>query len=147
MIGRYDARPHASAIAAAVRGSGDRVMDRREFISGLTIGLLAAPIAGDAQEAGKIPRVGFLGPRTRADARPFSDAFLRGLRDLGWVDGKNIAIEYRFAEGRLDRLPDLAAELVRLKVDLILAGSTPPARRPRMRRERFLSSWRLALIL
>jgi putative ABC transport system substrate-binding protein len=102
-------------------------MERRAFLGVIAGGILAAPIAGDAQEAGKIPRVGFLGPRTRADARPFSDAFLRGLRDLGWVDGKNIAIEYRFAEGRLDRLPDLAAELVRLKVDVILAGSTPPA--------------------
>ena len=60
-------------------------------------------------------------------ARPFVDAFLQGLRELGWMEGQNIAIEYRFAEGRLDRLPDLAAELVRLKVDVILAASSPPA--------------------
>jgi ABC-type uncharacterized transport system substrate-binding protein len=93
----------------------------------LSLALLAAPLGGDAQEPGKLPRVGFLGPRSHSDGAPFRDAFLQGLRELGWVDGKNIAIEYRFAEGRLDRLPDLAAELVRLEVDVILATSTPPA--------------------
>jgi len=93
----------------------------------VALGVLTAPPGGDAQESGKIPRVGFLGPRSRADGAPFLDAFLQGLRELGWVEGQNIAIEYRFAEGRLDRLPDLAAEMVRLKVDVILAASTPPA--------------------
>jgi putative ABC transport system substrate-binding protein len=88
---------------------------------------LAAPLAAEAQQPGKVPRVGFLGPRSRLDGAPFVNAFLQGLRELGWVEGQNIAIEYRFAEGRLDRLPDLAAELVRLNVDVILAGSTPPA--------------------
>jgi putative ABC transport system substrate-binding protein len=86
--------------------------------------LLAAPLAAEAQEAGKGPRVGFLGPRTRADAAPYLDAFLIGLREIGWVEGKNIFIEYRWAEGRPERLPDLAAELVRLKVDVTLAGPT-----------------------
>src|SRR5262249_714287 len=93
----------------------------------VALGILASPFAAGAQKPGKIPRVGNLGPRSRSDAAPFVDACLQGMRELGWVDGKNIAIEYRFADGRLDRLPDLAAELVRLKVDLILAGSTAPA--------------------
>jgi putative ABC transport system substrate-binding protein len=71
--------------------------------------------------------VGILGPRNLSDGAGFFDAFRQGLRELGWVEGQNIAIEYRLAEGRLDRLPHLAAELVRLKVDVILATSTPPA--------------------
>jgi putative tryptophan/tyrosine transport system substrate-binding protein len=87
----------------------------------VALGVSAAPFGGDAQESGKVPRVGFLGPRSRSDG-PFVGAFLQGLRELGWVEGQNIAIEYRFAEGRLDRLPDLAAELVRLKVDVILCN-------------------------
>jgi putative ABC transport system substrate-binding protein len=92
----------------------------------IVLGVFSTPSDGDAQQPGKVPRVGFLGPRNRADG-PFVGAFLQGMRELGWVEGQNIAIEYRFAEGRLDRLPDLAAELVRLKVDVILATSTPPA--------------------
>jgi putative ABC transport system substrate-binding protein len=99
-------------------------VDRREFL--VAAAVLAAPLAAEAQ-VGKVPRVGFLGPRSRSDGAPFLDAFLQGLRELGWAEGHNIAIEYRFAEGRLDRLPGLAAELVRLKVDVILATSTPPA--------------------
>jgi putative ABC transport system substrate-binding protein len=93
----------------------------------LIVAVFAAPLVGEAQQPGKVPRVGFLGPRSRSDGAPFLDAFLQGLRALGWVEGQNIAIEYRFAEGRLDRLADLAADLVRLKVDIILAASTPPA--------------------
>jgi putative ABC transport system substrate-binding protein len=80
-----------------------------------------------AQSPEKVPRVGFLGPRTRSNDAGFLDAFLRGLRDLGWVEGKTIVIEYRWAEGKSDRLPDLAAELVRLKVDVILAGNSAVA--------------------
>jgi putative tryptophan/tyrosine transport system substrate-binding protein len=101
-------------------------MKRRAFIASV-VSVLGVPLAGGAQQPGKVPRVGFLGPRSRSDGAPFVDAFLQGLRELGWMEGQNIAIEYRFAEGRLDRLPDLAAELVRLKVDVILAASTPPA--------------------
>jgi putative ABC transport system substrate-binding protein len=90
-------------------------------------GMVAAPLAtAAAQPPEKVPRVGFLGPRTHSDAG-FVDAFLQGLRELGWVEGKTIVIEYRWAEGRSDRLPDLAAELVRLKVDVILAGSNAVA--------------------
>jgi putative ABC transport system substrate-binding protein len=101
-------------------------MKRRAFIASV-VSVLGVPLAGEAQQPGKVPRVGFLGPRSRSDGAPFLDAFLQGLQELGWMEGQNIAIEYRFADGRLDRLPDLATELVRLKVDVILAASTPPA--------------------
>jgi ABC-type uncharacterized transport system substrate-binding protein len=91
----------------------------------LLLAVSLAPAA--AQPLEKVPRVGFLGPRTRSNDAGLVDAFLQGLRDLGWVEGKTIVIEYRWAEGRSDRLPDLAAELVRLKVDVIFAGNTAVA--------------------
>jgi putative tryptophan/tyrosine transport system substrate-binding protein len=71
-----------------------------------------------------VPRIGVLGPRSHADGARYVDAFRRGLRELGWIEGKNVVIEYRWADGRAERLPDLAAELVRLKVDVIFAGAT-----------------------
>jgi putative ABC transport system substrate-binding protein len=87
--------------------------------------LLTTPLA-DAQPVGKTHRIGYLAPGSvTGDPRP-REAFREGLRELGWVEGRNIVIEYRFAEGRLDRLPDLAAELVRLKVDVIAAATAPP---------------------
>ena len=102
-------------------------MDRRQFIIGSTLGLLAAPLAARAQQAGKVPRIGWLGGPTRESAEPFVRVFRRGLKDLGWVEGQNIVVEWRFAGGRAERLPDLVAELVRLQVDLIVVPSTPPA--------------------
>jgi ABC-type uncharacterized transport system substrate-binding protein len=98
-------------------------MERRAFVSGITLGLLAAPLAADAQQAGKVPRIGFLSLPSPSDRPPLLDAFRQTLRELGWVEGQNIAIDYRYAEGRVDRLPDLAAELVRLKVGLIVASA------------------------
>ena len=94
---------------------------RRAFIGTLTGGLLAAPLAAEAQPAKKVWRIGCLwGPTlVRADM----EAFREGLRKLGYVEGRDVAIELRFAEGRVDRLPGLAAELVRLKVDVILTVS------------------------
>ncbi len=76
------------------------------------------------QQTGKVPRIGFLSLTSPSDRRPLLDAFRQGLRDLGWVEGQNIVIDYRYAEGRVDRLPDLAAELVRLEVDLMLSWGT-----------------------
>jgi ABC-type uncharacterized transport system substrate-binding protein len=102
-------------------------MDRRTFLAGTGAVLLAAPRAADAQQAGKVPRIGFLGTRTLSDTSPYLDAFRQGLRELGWVEGQGIVIDDRFAEGRFDRLPDLAAELVRLKVAIIVAAPTPAA--------------------
>ena len=89
----------------------------------LTLSLLAAPLAADAQQAGKVPRIGFLGVTSPSDRPHHVDAFRQRLRELGWVEGQNIVIDYRYAEGRVDRLPDLVAELVRLKVDLIVASA------------------------
>jgi putative ABC transport system substrate-binding protein len=100
-------------------------MDRRTFLAGTGAVLFAAPLAADAQQAGKVPRIGFLRATSPSDSPHLLDAFRQGLRELGWVEGQNIVIDYRFVEGRFDRLPDLAAELVRLKVDIIVASATP----------------------
>src|SRR3989338_6397861 len=91
----------------------------------LTLGamLLALSFPADAQQVGKIARIGFLGNSPTSSPKS-TEAFRQRLRDLGWVEGKNIFIEYRWAQGHLDRLPDLAADLVRLKVDVILAPSS-----------------------
>jgi len=97
---------------------------RREFIA-LVGGAIACPMDVRAQQqAEKVPRIGYLRVTSASDRPPLLDAFRQGLRELGWVEGQNIVIDYRFAEGRLDRLPDLAAELVRLKVDVIVSLGT-----------------------
>src|SRR5262245_56333078 len=89
----------------------------------LILNMLVAPLAAAAQPSATVPRIGWLGGGT-ASIRPYlRDAFRQGLRERGWVEGQNIAIEYRWGEGKVDRLPALAAELVQLKVDVILAGS------------------------
>jgi len=97
-------------------------VDRRAFIAG-TLGLLAAPLAVEAQQPKKVPRIGFL--TLLAGPTPLEEAFLQGLRDLGYIEGQNLMIEYRWAAGKVDRLPALAEELVRLKVDLIVARAAP----------------------
>ena len=102
-------------------------MDRRAFIGTLAGGLLAAPLAVEAQPAGKVQRVGYLVGSSSAGSQATAEAFRQGLRELGWVEGRNIVIEYRFAEGRYDRLPELAADLVRLKVDVIAMGGNAAA--------------------
>src|SRR6266568_481863 len=86
--------------------------------------LLAAPLAAQAQLAEKVSRVGFLFYGASGPS-PELDAFRQGLRDLGYIEGQNIAIEYRFANGQVGRLPELAAELVRLKLDVIVTPGTP----------------------
>jgi ABC-type uncharacterized transport system substrate-binding protein len=88
----------------------------------LIVVVLGAGAAAQAQQTGKIPRIGFLSPFSPSATAVWLQAFRQGLRDLGWVEGKNITIEYRYAEGKSDRLPDLAADLVRLKVDIIVAS-------------------------
>ncbi len=84
------------------------------------VALLLVPLVGAAQETNKSPRIGVL---SSSPADPFVKAFQQGLRELGYVEGRNITVEYRWTEGRFDRLPGLAAELVRLKVDIIVASS------------------------
>jgi ABC-type uncharacterized transport system substrate-binding protein len=96
-------------------------MDRRAFLAG-TAALLAAPLAAEAQPAAKIARIGYLAFNL-ASSPHVHEAFRQGLRDLGYVEGRNVVIEYRHAEGKAERFPTLAAELVSLKVDLIVAGA------------------------
>jgi putative ABC transport system substrate-binding protein len=99
-------------------------MRRREFIAGL--GSAAAwPLEARAQQTGKLPTIGFLGPTTPAAQGQWIAAFLQRLRQLGWIEGRTLAIEYRWAEGRAERIADIATEFVRLKIDVIVTYGTP----------------------
>jgi len=98
-------------------------MRRREFIA-LIGGTIVWPLAALAQKPGKLPTIGFLGATTPSIWSSFVAAFLQRMRELGWIDGYNLAIEYRWAQGREDRYKELAADLVRLKVDVIVTGGT-----------------------
>ena len=102
-------------------------MDRRAFIGGVAGGLIATPLAARAQQVGRIYRIGLLESVPAAQNAANLDALRKGLRDLGYVEGRNLIIEYRSAEGRAERFPDLASELVRLRVDLIVTRGTPAA--------------------
>ena len=99
-------------------------MDRRAFLAAL--GVLAMPFTAEAQAPGKVYRLGYLSGISPTGRGP-AEAFKQGLHDLGWAEGQNIVIDFRSADGRFERLPDLAAELVRLKVDVIVASATPAA--------------------
>ena len=103
------------------------MIDRRRFLLTSLAGALAAPLAAEAQQAGKVPRVGYLSPGTPNSNPHLLEAFRQGLRDLGWLEGQNIMIEYRYAEGRDDRLPALAAELVSQNPEAIVAVPTVSA--------------------
>src|SRR5262249_42021100 len=129
---RQGARPHDPAVAAAARGPGNRIVNRRGFLGAMVGGLFAAPLAADAQQAAKVWRIGYLdpgkapvgwsqhgpGPAGAIVDRPFT----QGMKDLGYVEGRDFVIEYRWAEGHPDRLPELAADLVRARVDIIVTG-------------------------
>jgi putative ABC transport system substrate-binding protein len=106
---------------------GSACLDRRRFISAATLILLAAPLAAQAQQAGKVSRVGFLGNSTAALEANLVGPFREGLRELGYVEGRNILIEYRWADGKYERFPTLIAELAALKVDVIVTAGTPAA--------------------
>ncbi len=86
-------------------------------------------VAAEAQQPGKVPRIGYLTAASPSTNAARTEAFRQGLRELGYVEGKNIVIEWRYAEGKFDRLPALATELVRLKVDVIVSGG-PQSTRP-----------------
>ena len=102
-------------------------MNRRTAIRQLATLILSTASLAEAQQSGKIFRIGYLDGSTAAGSAGLLEAFRQELRKLGWIEGKNIAIEYRFAEQKLERLPELAADLVRLKVDLIVVGGPGPA--------------------
>jgi len=103
-------------------------MDRRTFIGAVAAVLFAAPVAARAQQPGKVYRIGILETIPAAQNAANLDALRKGLRELGYVEGRNLIIEYRSADGRAERFPELASELVRLKVDLIVSRGTPAAR-------------------
>src|SRR5215470_8591724 len=100
-------------------------MRRRDFIKVVAGSVAAWPLAAHAQQPGKVPRIGFLGAASPSTFASRLEPFRLGLSDFGYVEGANIAIEYRWAEGRFERLPELAAELVRSNVDLIVTHTTP----------------------
>jgi putative ABC transport system substrate-binding protein len=97
---------------------------RREFIT-LLGGAAAWPLAARAQQPAKLPTIGFLGQSTRSAASEWVAAFVQRLRELGWIENRTVAIDYRWAEGRDERFADIAAEFVRLKVDVIVTSGTP----------------------
>ena len=102
-------------------------MNRREFITLLGGAAAACPLAARAQQTGKLLTIGFLGGGTPASQRTWAAAFVQRLRELGWSEGRTVAVEYRWGEGRTESYAEIAAEFVRLKVDIVLAAGTEPA--------------------
>jgi ABC-type uncharacterized transport system substrate-binding protein len=90
--------------------------------------LLAIPVIAEAQQPAKIPRIGYLPGNYRADPGPNVEAFRHGLKDLGYIEGQNILLEYRYSDGKNERMPSLVAELVKLKVDVLVSGVGPAIR-------------------
>ena len=97
-------------------------MNRKILVSILAVVILAFVHPAKAQQAKKVPSIGYLSTSSPSSARETVGAFRQGLRDLGYIEGQNIVFEYRWGEGNIDRFPILAAELVRLKVDVIVTG-------------------------
>jgi putative ABC transport system substrate-binding protein len=96
-------------------------MKKKIFVLVFSILILVSPHRGDAQQPAKIPRIGYVsGTGDPSNPGPYVEALRQGLRDLGYIEGKNIVIEYRGAEGNLDRVPSLVNELVQLKVDVLV---------------------------
>src|ERR1700682_2151683 len=101
-------------------------MNRRAFLTAVTGALLAAPLAAEGQQTRKVPLVGVLGGQSPETSPPIL-ALREGLRELGYVEGQNIAIEWRWAQGKDERYPELAAELLKLRVDIIVVPTTAGA--------------------
>jgi putative ABC transport system substrate-binding protein len=97
-------------------------VNRRSFALAVTLGLLAVPARGDTQAARKIPKIGVLSPFSLSESERWHEALKEGLRDLGWLEGKTIAIEYRYADGDNQRLPRLVDELIRLNVNMLVTS-------------------------
>src|SRR5262249_34175275 len=119
-----DTRSNGPSNAAGADQRGDR-LKRRKFFTLLGGAAAAWPLAARAQSA-KLPTIGFLGPSTPLAMSQWVAAFAQRLRELGWTEGRTVAIEYRWAKGRSGRLAEIAAEFVRLKVDVIVTYATPP---------------------
>jgi putative tryptophan/tyrosine transport system substrate-binding protein len=103
-------------------------MNKKILVSILAVVILAFVHPAEAQQPKKVPRIGYLGATSVSATSDRTEPFRQGLRELGYVEGKSIVIEWRYAEGKLDRLPALAAELVRLKVDIIVTSGPIPTR-------------------
>src|SRR5262249_35675018 len=116
-------RSRCARDAARPRRRGGRMRNRRQFITLLGGAAIAWPLAARAQQSGKMPRVGVL--VSLSAPHPFTEALRSGMHDLGYVEGRNIAIEWRYADAQFSRAAELAAELVRLQVDVIAAYHTP----------------------
>ena len=104
------------------------MITRRELLIALGAGALAAPLVSFAQQQPKVRRIGFLAARSRStpsNTDVYYDAFTQGMRELGYVEGKNLVIEWRFADGKYERVPGLAAELVQMKVEVIVTHGPP----------------------
>ena len=101
-------------------------MRRRDFITGIAGSAAAYPLATRAQQPAKLPTIGFLGAGTPSSHGQWFAAFVQRLRELGWIEGRTVAIEFRWAEGRYERFTEVAAEFVRLKVDVIVTAATAP---------------------
>src|SRR5262249_11233272 len=99
-------------------------MKRRQFIT-LLGGAATWPLTARAQQPAKLPTIGFLGANNATFERASTDAFVQRLRELGWIENRTVAIEYRWAEGRDERFAEIVAEFIRLKVDVILTYATP----------------------
>src|SRR5262245_65435360 len=97
-------------------------MKRREFIALLGGSIAAWPLAARAQQPAKLPTIGYLGTAAASAWAPWTAAFVQRLHALGWIDGRTVVIQYRWAEGRTERSDELAAELARLKVEVIVDG-------------------------
>src|SRR5262245_15135969 len=107
------------------------MIGRREFVKLLGGAAVAWPLAARAQQHTKLPTIGFLGSSTHSAWSNWVATFVQRLRQLGWIEGRTIAIEYRWAEGRSESFTEMAAEFVRMKVDIIVTGGTavPAAKR------------------
>ena len=97
-------------------------LGRRELITLLGGGAASWPLAARAEQPGKLPTIGYLGTTTASAWSPWTAAFVQRLREIGWIEGRNLAIEYRWAEARSEHFAEIAAEFVRLKVDVIVTG-------------------------
>src|SRR5258706_2155033 len=133
MLQRSDMRIRISSgvrgqLSVASKNLQAKSMKTKLFFWLLAIVFLAASSTAQAQQPKKVPRIGFLSARDSTTESARAEAIRLALRERGYIEGQNIATEYRYAEGKLDRLPELAAELVRFKVDIIVAGGDPGIR-------------------
>ena|SRR2546422_5312843 len=123
-------------------------MNRRKFLCGLTLGLLAVSLAAEAQETGKVYRIGAIASgRPDPGGEMIFRAFRERLQELGYSDGRNLILERRFAEGRLERLQQLAQDLAAINVDVMSHGARLPLRPQSELRQRHRSSWHRAEML